>query len=129
MDTHRTSGLLQLATRNPELYELGTHFLVRLRDRRVDFQGVIATLQADGHVATSTTAHQDESTFQAPQGNEASIKNDVQLVEHGGLSYRTQRHLNNTARFQWMALLTYVRASSYHQWTLVVLMICGKQLL
>lgn len=108
----------QLATSGPEFVEYGTHYVVRLRDRRIDFQGKVATLRPDGHVASPATAHGLEGTIE-----------QLNALEEQNSPAITQSITKHDNHVQWKTLFHYFHSSSFVLWVMVAFMVIGKQLL
>lgn len=116
-------------THNVELVLPGAYYLVRMLDGRVDIQGTTQELREQGildAIAKDSSLERQVRARETPpdkptdaQGAD-KMKRPRQLVKD---------EARETGSVKWRIYKTYMKASSYWTWMIIVLFICMHQLL
>lgn len=124
-------GYLQvLVTHNVELVLPGAYYLVRMLDGRIDTQGTVEQLRAQGIL--DAIAH-DSSLERQPEVK-ATQPDTKQSSEEDEDKSRKPRQLvkdeaRETGSVKWRIYKTYMKASSYWTWAILTFLICVYQVL
>lgn len=137
---HRT---VVLVTHHVELVLPGTYYLVRMLDGRIDTQGTVKDLRARGVLEDITQdeaveVHKEEMA--APVGEGADNEQaQIDSVETGGQGEQSakaksprklvEEEHRETGTVKWAIYNTYLKASSYWTWAILILLIVTNQLL
>ncbi|KAA1467006.1 P-loop containing nucleoside triphosphate hydrolase protein [Dentipellis sp. KUC8613] len=132
---HRT---IILVTHHVELVLPGAYYLIRMLDGRIDTQGTVADLRAQGVLddiaqEEEVKAHQDEQAVAAKEET-ATEKAIESVLETEGAKDRKARKLvkdeeRETGGVKWHIYNTYLKASSYWAWVLLGVCIVATQIL
>ncbi|OJT05881.1 ATP-dependent bile acid permease [Trametes pubescens] len=138
-----TNRTVILVTHHVELVLPGTYYLVRMLDGRIDTQGTVQDLRASGILDDiiqfeETEAHKEE---QAVEEVERKVDSDVDIdgetsgeVEAAPKDHKKPRKLvedehRETGGVKWRIYNTYLEASSYWTWGILLVLILLAQVL
>ncbi|KAK7677231.1 hypothetical protein QCA50_019825 [Cerrena zonata] len=130
---HRT---VVLVTHHVELVLPGTYYIIRMLDGRIDTQGPVGELRAQGvlddiaHDETAEVAKEEQAVAEA----EAKPADDADAEETAPVSTKKPRKLieeekRETGSVKWHIYKTYLKASSYWTWGILFGLIVLNQLL
>jgi hypothetical protein len=120
-------------TSNAELVQSTPYYLVRLRDRRIDFHGEVTMLNHDGRLETPAQlpAEKGNVLYSHVLGATDAGPADSEGI-YGGLNAQMPRQAARfSGDFNWRVYRAFLGAwsCSYFLWATVLLFVCGKQLL
>ncbi|GBE87310.1 ATP-dependent bile acid permease [Sparassis crispa] len=137
---HRT---VILVTHHVELVLPGAHYLVRMLDGRIDTQGMIKDLRAQGVLDyithdESVEAHKEEQQAQEEEtkGNpnaeidaEGSPETAVEAAKPKSARKLVEEEKRETGSVKWSIYNTYLKASSYWTWIILFTLVVATQFL
>ena len=117
-------------THNVELVLPGAYYLVRMLDGRIDTQGTVEQLRAQGIL--DAIAH-DSSLERQPEVMDTQPDTKQSREEDEDKSRKPRQLVKDEARetgsVKWRIYKTYMKASSYWTWAVLTFLICAYQVL
>ncbi|RDB18199.1 ATP-dependent bile acid permease [Hypsizygus marmoreus] len=122
-----------LVTHHVELVLPGAHYLVRMLDGRIDTQGTIKDLQAQG-----VLEHIKQDAAVEVQKEEVVLAEDIPAVDNGEekkvIDAKMPRKLvkdehRETGGVKWSIYKSYLKASSYYIWAFLAFLVVVNQIL